>query len=274
MSDPPERPASGDQSEPMPTGYPPTAGRRVSGHSPATDGARVLLVDDNAMHQMLTAALLKERGYAVSFAADGLEAIEAFEASEFDFILLDLQMPRMDGFEAARRIRELEAGRIRRVPIIAITSLTTAEDRERCLEAGMDEHVTKPIDPSTLDAAIAARFLQEPADFELARALERASGNEDLLESVLEAFLGETPARLQVIHRALDTGDAETLGQTAHTIEGRAHELAMPRLRDVAHRIAVLSGQGDFAGAAALTSELEAAFGRGTSAVRQAFESA
>lgn len=250
------------------------AQRRAGGDASSKAAARVLLVDDNAMHQMLTAALLKERGYAVTFASDGVEAIELFEESYFDFILLDLQMPRMDGFEAAARIRELESGRIRRVPIIAITSLVTAEDRDRCLAAGMDEHVTKPIDPSVLDAAIDIRFLREPPDFELSRALERASGDEDVLGSVLELFLEQTPARLAAIQRALEAGDAETLEEAAHTIEGSAHDLAMPRLRDIAHRIAVLSAQGDFEAAAALTGELEAAFGRGTSAARQAFESA
>lgn len=232
-----------------------------------------MLVDDNAMHQMLTAALLKERGYAVTFAADGIEATERYAASDFDLILLDLQMPRMDGFETARRIRELEGGRMRRVPIIAITSLVTDEDREKCFAAGMDEHVTKPIDPAILDAAIAARLVEEPADFELSRALERA-GDGDVLESVLRVFSEQTPETLSAMHEALDTGDAETLGDAAHTIEGIAHKLAMPRLRDIAHRIAVLSAKGDFESAAALTDELEAAFGRGTSAARQALESA
>lgn len=223
---------------------------------------------------MLTAALLKERGYSVTFADDGIEATELYAASDFDFILLDLQMPRMDGFEAARRIREMEVGRMRRVPIIAITSLVNDEDRERCFAAGMDEHVTKPIDPSRLDAAIAARFVEEPADFELSRALERTSGDEDVLGAVLRLFSEQTPETLTAMHEALSTGDAETLEHAAHAIEGSAHELAMPRLRDIAHRIAVLSGQGDFEAAAALTVELEAAFGRGTSAARQALDSA
>ena len=227
----------------------------------------MLLVDDNPMHQMLTTALLKERGHVVTPAADGVEALELFEAGAFDLVLLDLNMPRLNGFETARGIRKLEVGRLRRVPIVAVTSLSSEQDRERCFEVGMDDHVTKPIDPAMLDAAIAAHLRDDPPDFQLARALERTSGDEDALASVVRLFLEETPARLEALHRALDTGDAEMLGTTAFTIEDRAHQLAMPRLRDIAHRIAVVSGQGDFDQAARLTEELETAFGRGTSEI-------
>ena len=141
-------------------------------------------------------------------------------------------------------------------------------DRETCLDAGMDDYVVKPIDPARLDAAIARWLLDDPPDFEPARALELASGDEDLLASVVSLFLEATPERLAAVHRALDRRDAGALEETAHTIEGTANALAMPRLRDVAHQIGVLSQRGDFEKAVVLMAELDDAIRSGTSAIK------
>ena len=237
-------------------------------------GAKALLVEDNHVNQMLAAALLKKRGYAVTLADNGVEALDHYEREDFDLVLMDVQMPEMDGLEATRRIRALESHRLRRVPIIAVTAHSMKGDRETCLDAGMDDYVVKPIDPALLDAAIARRFLDDRPDFEPARALELASGDEDLLASVVKLFLEATPERLVAIHNALDRRDAETLEETVHTIEGTANTLAMPRLRDVAHQIGVLSHRGDFEKAQVLMAELDDAVGSGTSAIRDAIDAA
>jgi CheY-like chemotaxis protein len=113
-------------------------------------GVRVLLVEDNAVNRTLAQRLLQKRDFAVSVANDGKQAIAATRNAEFDLILMDIQMPEMDGFEATAAIREREKLTGRRTPIIALTAHALKEDRERCLSAGMDAYVTKPIRPAEL----------------------------------------------------------------------------------------------------------------------------
>jgi two-component system sensor histidine kinase/response regulator len=187
-------------------------------------------------------------------------------------VLMDVQMPRMDGFEATAAIRDWEASAGGRLPIIAVTAHAMEGDRQLCLDAGMDDYVSKPIDPEELEAAI-GRWTGELPDFAPDRALDLASGDESVLESIVKLFLEQTPERLQAIHKALDAGDATGMQQGAHTLEGAAVRMAMPRLREIAHRIAVLSAKGELDQAAELMSRLDEAVGKGTSAVRGAMES-
>lgn len=234
----------------------------------------VLLVDDNRMHRVLTGALLEDRGYTITTAGDGAEAVERFRKGHFDFVLMDLQMPGVDGYEATRRIREVESDRRRRVPIIALTSHSGAADRKRCLEAGMDEHVVKPIGPEDLDGAIVARFLNDPADFEMTAALERASGDPEVLRAIVRSFVDRAPDRMRAIYEALDRRDGSALRESAHSLEGVAHELAMPRLRDLAHEVAALGQRGELDEAASLAEALEAALGRSAAAATRSLDSA
>jgi len=117
-------------------------------------GCRVLLVEDNAVNRTLAQRLLQKRGFRVSIAVDGKQAIAATQGAEFDLVLMDIQMPEMDGFEATVEIRKLEKLTGRRTPIIALTAHALKEDRERCLSAGMDAYVTKPIRPAELFSVI------------------------------------------------------------------------------------------------------------------------
>jgi PAS domain S-box-containing protein len=114
------------------------------------EGRRVLLVEDNAVNRALAQRLLEKRGFMVSIAVDGKQALAAMQDAEFDLVLMDIQMPEMDGFEATAEIREREEYSGRRTPIIALTAHALKEDRERCLSAGMDAYVTKPIRPAEL----------------------------------------------------------------------------------------------------------------------------
>jgi CheY-like chemotaxis protein/HPt (histidine-containing phosphotransfer) domain-containing protein len=234
-------------------------------------GLRVLLVEDNKVNQMLAVALLRKRRHDVTVADDGRQAVELVRRCEFDVVLMDVQMPEMDGLEATRLIRAMEVGRSRRLPIIAVTAHTMEEDRQRCLDAGMDDYVRKPIEPTDLEAAI-ERWTGELPDFVPQRALELVEGDRGVLESVVRLFLEQTPERMQEIHRALDAGDASHLERSAHTLEGAAVSLAMPRLRDITHRIAVHSKRGELEEAAALVAELDEAIGSGTAAVRRAID--
>jgi CheY-like chemotaxis protein len=115
---------------------------------------KILLAEDNRVNQAVATAMLSKRGHQVTVAGDGMEALEAMAAGEFDLVLMDVQMPEMDGFDATRAIREREAGASRRIPIVAMTAHAMAGDRERCLEAGMDDYVSKPITPTELFEAI------------------------------------------------------------------------------------------------------------------------
>jgi CheY-like chemotaxis protein len=119
------------------------------------DGLRVLIVEDFAPNQKVARHILQRLGCEVDLAANGVEALEALEKSDYDIVLMDCQMPEMDGYEATRRYREIEVERGgRRVPIIAVTANALPGDREQCLDAGMDDYVAKPIKLETLRDAL------------------------------------------------------------------------------------------------------------------------
>ncbi len=115
---------------------------------------RILLVEDNPVNQTLATILLEKRGHTVSIAGNGKEALAAWEKEEFDLILMDVQMPEMDGLEATACIRERERGTGRHIPIVAMTAHAIKGDREHCLQAGMDGYVSKPIEAKQLFQAI------------------------------------------------------------------------------------------------------------------------
>ncbi|MEQ1855235.1 MAG: response regulator [Longimicrobiales bacterium] len=228
---------------------------------------RVLLAEDNKVNQMLAVAILRKRGYDVTIADNGREAVDLVRRSDFHVVLMDVQMPEVDGFEATAMIRAMESTTTKRLPIIAVTAHAMEGDRQRCLDAGMDDYVSKPMDPEKLEAAL-QRWTGRLPDFEHARALDLAQGNENVLESIVQLFLERTPERLAAIHRALDAHDAAGVERGAHQVEDSAVNLAMPRLRDIAHRIAELGKRGDLAQAAQLITDLDEAVGSGTTAVR------
>ncbi|MDA8417807.1 MAG: response regulator, partial [Desulfobacteraceae bacterium] len=129
--------------------------------APRRGQARILLVEDDQINQALALALLEEQGYQVVAADNGGKALRAVEEGQFDVVLMDVQLPEMDGFEITRRIRAQETGSRRRLAIIAMTAHALPQDRERCLAAGMDDFVTKPVNPELLFATI-DRFLSGP----------------------------------------------------------------------------------------------------------------
>jgi CheY-like chemotaxis protein len=126
------------------------------------DGISVLVAEDNAINQKVLARLLERLGCRVSIAQDGAEAVETAQRETFDVVFMDCQMPRMDGYEAARRIRQA-GGAMQQVPIVALTAHALDSDRRRCLEAGMSDYVTKPVSLESLRAALERAVLRPAA---------------------------------------------------------------------------------------------------------------
>ena len=138
-----------------PTG-PPSA-EKPAVAPPLVRPLRCLLAEDNEVNQILAMALLEERGHTVALAQDGRQALELYQQGGFDVIIMDVQMPELDGYEVTAEIRRREeAGALARIPILALTAHAMAGDRERCVEAGMDGYVSKPINRSELFAALQA----------------------------------------------------------------------------------------------------------------------
>jgi CheY-like chemotaxis protein len=120
----------------------------------STGPRRILLVEDNAVNRRVIVGLLQKRGHTIESAENGLEALEALTKSDYDLVLMDVQMPVMDGLEATRRMRDMERRGSPHVPVVGLTALAMKGDRERCLASGMDECIHKPIDLQSLLRAI------------------------------------------------------------------------------------------------------------------------
>jgi CheY-like chemotaxis protein len=145
-----------DASGPLPPSRKSSHDAPRSGTEPEASpgGLRILLAEDNRINQRLGMALLQKLGHAVRLAENGRKALDALEKEQFDLVLMDVQMPEMDGFEATALLRQSEAGTGKRLPVLAVTAHAMAGDRERCLEAGMDGYVSKPLNPTALARAI------------------------------------------------------------------------------------------------------------------------
>lgn len=194
---------------------------------------QVLLVEDNAVNSMLAARLLEKAGHTVVKAVNGREAVEAVERQSYDLVLMDIQMPEMNGLEATAAIRATEEGTGRRIPIIAMTAHAMKGDQERCLAAGMDAYISKPIRAQEFYALIQPFACPplapngephaEPDETELfdrAQALERVEGDEELFDEIVRLFLETSPGMLAQLQEALNRGDDAALSKSAHKLKG------------------------------------------------------
>jgi CheY-like chemotaxis protein len=195
---------------------------------------QILLAEDNAVNQMLAVRLLEKRGHSITLAANGRAALAALEANRFDVVLMDVQMPEMDGFEATAAIRARENGSGRRTPIIAMTAHAMKGDRERCLAAGMDGYVSKPLEADELYRIV--EYLAAPkcsaesivsakpdaACFDYEVALRRAGGDVDLLREMMDLFVQQCPELITAVRGAVAAEDPAALARAAHTLKGAA----------------------------------------------------
>jgi PAS domain S-box-containing protein len=255
---------------------------------------RVLLAEDSTVNQRLATRILEKQGHAVTVAVNGREAVTALERGQFDLVLMDVQMPEMDGLEATVQIRAAEQGTGRHVPIIALTAHAMKGDRERCLAAGMDGYVAKPIQAGELLATIGevlralgrletvgeeivnpaapAAEPGEPAgsgDFDREEALGRVGGEADLLRELAEMFLAESPGWMAAIAAALAAGDADAVRRKAHTLKGSVGTFGARRAREAALQMEEIGGTGDLTRAGPAWAELQKAVGALERALRE-----
>ena len=249
----------------------------------ARESFNILLAEDNLINQTLATKLLETRGHRVALASNGKEAVEAFKKGDIDLILMDIQMPKMDGFEATRRIRELEAenqssidNQQSTIPIIAMTAHAMTEDREKCITAGMDEYVSKPIKPETLFSVIdkvarKSRSEKEqkrtqsskgsktlsPKTFDMSGAMETVLGDKDLFREIAGMFIETCPDYIAGIKEGIAGNDGGVLEREAHSLKGAVGNFGAREAYEVAHRLEKLGKEGEMATAAGELSNLE-----------------
>ena len=230
---------------------------------PASKG-RILVVEDNPVNQMVATGLLAALGYTSETAVDGVAAVEVARRGGFDAILMDVQMPRMDGYDATRHIRAEETGR--RLPVIAMTAAAIEGERERCLAAGMDDYLTKPVNPARLEAALERWLASAPGYAErldLARLaelreLDNPGEGRSYVNRAIGNLLAAVPGDLATMRAAADDGDGARLRAAAHRLAGAALNLGAVALGEGARGIEELAADGALAAASAALSELGA----------------
>ena len=234
---------------------------------------RILLAEDNPVNQRVGAAILEKHGHSVALAANGKEAIQTLERQAFDLVLMDVQMPEMDGFEATRVIRERERATGGHVPIVATTAHALKGDRERCIEAGMDEYIAKPIRPAALielverlatggEQSPAPSHQPEPPEqespvFDREAALRVVGGDIQLLREVTDIFLEDSPKRVVEARSALGNNDAEGVLRSAHTIKGAAGAIGALRVQQAARDLEDAARSGPNGPCTSLLADLE-----------------
>jgi PAS domain S-box-containing protein len=188
-----------------------------------SSGLRILLAEDNVINRAVATGILEKQGHSLVHAATGREAVDAVEREEFDLILMDVQMPEMDGLEATRQIRKLETTEGGHRKIVAMTAHAMVGDRERCLAAGMDDYVSKPLRKQdllrALEGATAEREQDErQASFLYSREqlLAQCDGDQELMDQLVSIFRDNTPQIVQAIGEAVEKRDASALGTSAH----------------------------------------------------------
>jgi two-component system, sensor histidine kinase and response regulator len=204
-------------------------------------GYRILLVEDNPVNQRVAQRLLERMAADVTLANNGAEALERFAEGSFDAVLMDCQMPVMDGFTAAARIREAEdrSETGKRVPIIALTANVMNEDREKCLAAGMDAHLGKPIVPSQLADCLERHLRGRKIlhDVDLAALREVTGGDAEFEHELVKTFVASGDKCLADIVEALRSDDYETVGKRAHALKGASANIHAHRLSTAASHL-------------------------------------
>jgi CheY-like chemotaxis protein/HPt (histidine-containing phosphotransfer) domain-containing protein len=256
-------------------------GGSVAAEPDVRRGGRVLVVEDNTVNQKVAVAMIESLGYAAEAVGNGIEAVEACAKQAYDAILMDCQMPQMDGFKATAFIRQRE-GLSRRTPIIALTASVTAEDRQRCLAAGMDDYLSKPVPrealagtlrkwiptvgaPPTVESAATPSTLSPSHPL---RVLEAHAGPRALAE-VIDVFLQTIPRRLDDLRHAHTRGDADSIRALAHSLKGASAQIGARGMADICVQIEAIVRGGDLTALGELLSALESDYAAVSASLRE-----
>ncbi len=219
----------------------------------------ILVAEDNPVSQELAMNILEKQGYAVAIADNGREVLDALEKHDFDLIMMDVQMPKLDGLETTRIIRDSNSSAFdSQIPIIAMTAHAMKEDRERCLSAGMNDYVSKPLSVkgliSVIEKHVTSRqeaqfqYLDQNYDNVLADLdiiLERLGGDMEIYEKIVTAFINDAPKQYIRLKKALENGDLALAGLQAHSLKGAAANVGADLLQKVAHQVELASQEKD-----------------------------
>ncbi len=250
------------------------------------EGLRLLLAEDNPTNQKLTVILLEKAGFSVDVAENGFQAVDKAQAGDYNAILMDMQMPELDGYAAARKIRAWEAGR-QHIPIIAMTASAMKGDRERCLEAGMDDYISKPLQPEILFRIL--DHWMEPAEvvedrlpvelsppaglnasltdagsppLDFADAMPRFLNNREFFDQICHNFIEDLPARVVMMKIAREHGDFMQLFRQAHSLKSVAANFSAAPLALLALKLEEMGLREDISQAGETLAALEAEAGR------------
>ncbi|MBN2387672.1 MAG: response regulator [Anaerolineales bacterium] len=270
-------------------------GHLVTGHllsEQKRQGCRILLAEDNQVNLKFAQILLEKAGFTVAVVENGKQAYEQIRLGSYDGVLMDVQMPEMDGLQATRQIREWEKGQERHVPIIAMTAAAMKGDRERCLESGMDDYISKPLDSKSLldkldhwmllsdrpgkgdDKAVGKdtpsaggilSSLTEPASagpsgagpIDVKAALPRFDDDRGFFLEMCQDFIRNLPARIEEMTSALQAGDAQGLSRVAHNLKGVSSNFNADRLTSLSGNLELMAKHGDLSNAASLVSQIQ-----------------
>jgi two-component system, sensor histidine kinase and response regulator len=246
-----------------------------------TRSVRILLAEDNVVNQKLAVRILEQFGHRVMVGSDGVAAIDLFKRQPFDVVLMDVHMPRMNGFEATAEIRKLQEGTGKRTPIIALTANAMTGDREHCLSAGMDDYLSKPLNRLELENAIerwgidsgsgaseehghsrreksgAAAATPPEEIFNRTELLERLGGDQEVFQEVLQSYLAEWPKLLGGVQEAVGSKDVLALQKAAHSLKGAMLSIAAPAASAAARLLEEAARRSDLAAAPQLFEELQ-----------------
>ncbi|MDY6836714.1 MAG: response regulator [Thermodesulfobacteriota bacterium] len=252
--------------------------REMQGVQAAEMGSRflrILVAEDNAVNQKVVSRILEKQGHTVVLVENGKEAVASLEKDNFDLILMDVQMPEMDGLEATKTIRARESEQGTRIPIIALTAHAMKGDRDQCLTVGMDDYVSKPIKQEALFQAMARQVLasekikpkgadkaaSERGDiFNREALLQRLEGNETLCNELLGIFLEDTPGQLEKLKQAVVDNDASQVAFSAHAIKGASANIGAEALEEIAYQLEVAGKDQNMDKAQSFVGKLEGRF--------------
>ncbi|MBV8266129.1 MAG: response regulator [Planctomycetaceae bacterium] len=256
---------------------PPSALPAPAPPGPSPERLRVLVAEDMPVNQTLAVRLLAKLGHEAVVVGDGRQALDALEGGGFDLVLMDVQMPVLDGLEAMRLLRERERRSGEHVSVIAMTAHAMRGDRERCLEAGFDDYVAKPMRfqgladaierclarscppaPAGADGGVRPTAVPAATTLDLALALEEVDGEEELLREIAQVFLEDHPRLMATLREAVAACDPELLRRAAHTLKGAVANFAAHEAVAVAHRLEAMGRDGSASEAGPVLSELEA----------------